>query len=213
MVARNHLYIDGYLGAPGLESWSVGIAYAGPEGEVETDATGLQEWATGVAAYLGSATLTGLMSMLSTSAGITGVRTYFYPGPGPAAAAGEALLATPRVGTGTISKPAQCAAVFTLLTGLAGRRYRGRFYWPWLGTGYQGSTMQGILITGTATDAAAMLNAMGAEAGGVVPLLPQVYSRAGDFLTPVSQVRVDNIVDTQRRRRDNLEGVAQVASV
>lgn len=213
MAARNHLFIDGYLGAPGLETWSVGIAYAGPAGEVETTPGGLNIWAEQVAEYLEAATIAGPLGLLSSSAAITDVRTYYYPGPGSAAAAGAAALDTPRVGSSVINKPAQCCAVVTLLTGLAGRRYRGRFYWPWLGTGYQGSTLQGILTTGTATDFAAMLNAMGAEVDSPVDLLPQVYSRAGDFLTPVSQVRVDNIVDTQRRRRDNLEGVAQVATV
>lgn len=213
MVARNHLYLDGTLGAGNQERWSIGVAFSGLPGAPLTTATELQSWAEDVSDALGTATLTGMKNLLSSSGKITAVRTYYYPGPGPATATGATTLTSPVTGTGTISKPPQCAAVFTLLTGSAGRRNRGRFYWPWLSSGMN-TDLTGTVPGGTATEAAALLNLMATLGSvGTVELTPAVYSRAGDTLTPVSSIRVGNIHDTQRRRRDKLVEVYQAANL
>lgn len=204
MVARNQVFLDGRFGTAGTEGWTIGLNYAGPAGEVETDPADLGDWAQAIADYLESATLAGLDNLLSSSGRITRVRTYYYSGPGPAVAAGTAALSPARVGSGTASKPPQCSAAFTLLTGLAGRRYRGRFYWPCLAGGFTGDTLKLSIPATAAQDAAAMMNAIGASVPGAVDLNVQVYSAVGDFLTPVNQVRIGDVIDTQRRRREAL---------
>jgi hypothetical protein len=213
MVARNLVCIDGYLGAPGLEAWSIGLHYGNSTQTLVSTGAGLQTWAEDIADYLSAVSLPGLENMLSSSAAATQVRTYYYPGSGPAQFGGSSAILPIMLGSGTAGKPPQSSAVFTHLTGLAGRRYRGRTYWPWLATSFTGSTLKGSVPSTAAAEFAAMVNAIGSEAATGDALEFSVYSRTADVVTPVTQVRVGDVVDTQRRRRDNLVELYQVADL
>lgn len=213
MVARNHIAIDGSLGTSRVEQWSVGITYATQDGSTVQDAVGIQNWAAAAADLLEALTAPGLLNLLSASGSIDQVRTYHYPASGPADLTGLAQLNPRKIGTGTISKPPQCAAVFSLYTPIAGRRYRGRIYWPWMSTSTDAATLKGAMPVTAAAEMAALLTALGEAAPGGDPLEPMVYSAAGNFLTPVNQVRVGDVVDTQRRRRDNLIETYQASPV
>lgn len=213
MVAHNRLFIDGDLGSSGQERWSVGIGYVGPGGLAITDPSFLQTWAEDAAAYLGATSIPGLRSMISTAGRILRVRTYGYASTGNAVASGSALIPTPVIGTGTPTKPPQCAAVFTLQTGLAGRSRRGRIYWPWMGGTMSGATLNCSVPLGGVGEMAAILNGLGAEAPDPAPMDPVVVSQALDVVTAVTSVRLGDVVDTQRRRRDSVAETYYTASV
>lgn len=103
----------------------------------------------------------------------------------------------------------QVAAVLTLHTGAAGRRNRGRQYWP--GFARQ-ATEATALYSNFDTDAMAQ-NALLAQ-GQVELALRQdpgndgtrwcVYSRVGDSARHITSASMDNRPDTQRRRAESL---------
>lgn len=213
MVERHQVMIDGTLGGSGQERWCVGMHFrAGPEGRV-SDPGELQEWAEAIAGWLSTATLPGLKNLLSSSGRITQVRAYYYNDTGPAQAVGTAILGTPISGTGTAARPPQCAHVFTLVTGLAGRRYRGRFYWPALAGAFDGTTLKGAPPGTAAAEAALILGTLGTLAASTGVLDPVVYSKVADEVTQVTAVRVGDVIDTQRRRRDNLVEIYTTAGI
>jgi hypothetical protein len=109
-------------------------------------------------------------------------------------------------GSGTTVLPLQSALVYTLVTARPGRSYRGRMYWPVL---TQAIPADGKLPTTSITLAARalsfvqMLETLSQEAP-LATMAPVVVSKAQNVVTEVTAVRVGNVVDTQRRRRDNL---------
>lgn len=213
MVERHQVMIDGTLGASGQERWCVGIHYsADATTRMDTPAQ-VQAWASGIAAYLQGATIPGLKNLLSSSGRITAVRTYYYPPTGPAIAAGQIVLTTPISGSGTAARPPQCTHVFTLSTGLAGRRHRGRIYWPSLAGSFDGATLKGVPPGTAVTEVADMLRSIGNAGTGSADPDPVVYSAAGDIVTEVTAVRVGDVIDTQRRRRDKLVETYSSATV
>lgn len=204
MTNYNRLFIDGDIGGSGQERWSVGIAYAGPDGQTTTSPTDLQLWAVAAASLLTGTTYNDVLTMMSTAVRILRVRTYYYPGPGPALTTGTANLTSPKSGSGTCNRPPQCAASISLLSAFAGQSYRGRFYLPWLGGTMDPTTLKSSVPLNAPTQLATLLNALGASSPSDVDLEPQIYSRKLDLLTPVSSIRIGDVVDTQRRRRDDL---------
>jgi hypothetical protein len=199
MVARNKVVINGTLYTN--EIWTSGFHVGGDLLATPED---LQEWATaigGAITALGTVGLGSLANLLTNDGQITSVNTYYYPAAGPALYAGQADLDVPFVGSGNGSLPPQCSAVYTLLTALAGRRYRGRMYWPCLGPVVDTDGTQDEIPQGTDNIVALMSNICDV-APGEISLYPVVYSAAADVLTAVSSIRADGVIDTQRRRRN-----------
>jgi hypothetical protein len=106
--------------------------------------------------------------------------------------------------SGSATLPPQNAMVTTLLTDINSRATRGRMYWPLLvpllSAGKYGSS-----LTTWCNDMKAwytgISQALATTAGGSLAVfLPSVFSRVHMTLTPVSRLRVNSIVDTQRRR-------------
>lgn len=207
MPARNKVVIGGVLGEGGECNWSVGIHYGGGVGGsgVIEDQSLLQAWAAAIGSAISGGTLIGP----NMYAGITGdgavneVLTYYYPdGNGPALAVGQSLFA--RGGTGAVSNPAQTSVVMSLRTGIAGRSYRGRNYWPGLGYGMTGALKFTASVSPIlASEYAAFLTGIG-DLAGDADLVPCVYSATLQVMTPVIEVAVGDVPDTQRRRRDPL---------
>jgi len=119
----------------------------------------------------------------------------------------EAVRAVPSPGSGTSVHPNQTSIVLSLLTPGVGPSARGRLYWPATGQLLQTSdyrisaTLQGLLLTGLK---AFLLNIEAA----IVATLPNanltVWSRKTANYHDVNQLRLGNVLDTQRRRRDTL---------
>lgn len=206
MVARNRVVISGQIdagGAAGTDEWSVGFHYGAP-GTVVEGQQALTDWANSIGNLL-TETLNyvTLKTALTTRGSIRSVACYQYGASGPAVGVGAADFTV--IGTSAANKPAQCAVVATLNTGLAGRSYRGRAYWPMLGYAFLNSTLvlEQSTCSAIATAMAQLLTDIGQAAGDPQPALG-VYSATRDVMTPVTSISVGNVIDTQRRRRSEL---------
>lgn len=140
-----------------------------------------------------------LLSLMGSDTSVKAVRAYLRKAGDPVAAfVGEDT--TLMGGAGTPTVPPQCAVVATLLTGAAGRRNRGRVYWPIAGSSSRLLTSgQNATIANETRDIIDSLRTTcsavwGTAAGPVV----------GNNGLLVTRVRVDNVIDTQRRRRDKI---------
>lgn len=213
MVARAKLVINGTLGNPAVERWSCGLHFGPGAVALPNTSVLLQTWVNAVAASLsalGSGTIP--RSILSSAGTLTDVAAYYYTGPGPATLSANAPLSPTISGSGTPSMPPQASTVVTLLTDLAGRRNRGRIYWPRL-TGTMTSTLKVTTGSGTATDFRDMLRALQSDGTTTGAYTLSVYSAAAETLTPVSRISIGDVVDTQRRRRDALQELRVVATM
>lgn len=117
-----------------------------------------------------------------------------------------ASSSAPFQGTGTQVQPNQCAVVVSLLTGQAGRSRRGRIYVPWLSSGLTAGRLVAAQVT-AAADRAAVLAVQARDWGFGGPTLSGelvVASATYGYNTPVTQIRIGNVMDTQQRRRDDL---------
>lgn len=203
----NKIVLDGYLGA-GVEAWSVGFAVAGAGDTAEDDSGTLTDWANEILAEFGGATgwPGDIRSMWGSNGGLSRVKIYYYPNfSSPATSVGQSTGASV-AGSGTITLPPQCTLAVSLLTAIPGRRTRGRFYMPFL-TGTMTSSLKistTIALNSRASSMRDMLNFCAAASGSLPDAFPVVVSKAGSLVTPVTTVRVGDVVDTQRRRRDAL---------
>lgn len=211
MVARNRMVLSGPLGTPEVERWSISLHFTGDGGGSILDPVGLQTWANTAATYLSGADveLTALAQTMSTATGIDRVDIYGYAATGPAVAVAGADCAFS--GNGAIESPFQIAAVASLLTDRPGASYRGRMYWPAMGAT--------VTTSGTFSEApslpaefAEMLVALGNTDGFVTAILG-VYSPTVNVVTPVTSIRVGNVLDTQRRRRESVPESFTSASI
>lgn len=96
--------------------------------------------------------------------------------------------------------PPQLAVVCSLRTSLATRAGRGRMYWPGpasdaLTSGKIGATPQAVFVTA----GSALFSALGAAS-----MIPVLYSRTTTLVQVITSFDVGNVLDTQRRRRDQL---------
>lgn len=96
--------------------------------------------------------------------------------------------------------PPQLAVVCSLRTSLATRAGRGRMYWPGpasdaLTSGKIGTTPQAVFVTA----GSALFSALGAAS-----MIPVLYSRTTTLVQVITSFDVGNVLDTQRRRRDQL---------
>lgn len=203
MPAYNRVVLSGTL-ASGAEEFSVGMNFAPDLGAGISSPAELNSWAIAIANDLGTATADSIDRGLSLTGSVTQVSTYWYPDVGaPATAVGTASA----LYSGSVAAihPLQTSVVVSLRTAFAGRRYRGRFYWPALGwtVGATGK-FTGTPVSAAADDFAEMLEFIAGADGTSVELRPVVVSKAGGFVTPVTSVSVGDVPDTQRRRRDGL---------
>lgn len=206
MPAHNAVRINGTM--PGGEVWSVNPRFWSPTSGSVVDYAELQEWADDIAAVIaGWPSTNALLVAMSSALTVTSVRVEALSSVGTLIQAAESILATPKAGQGSPTKPYQTAVVTSLLTGRPGRSYRGRLYWPAQGAAMSTSDLR---ISGTACQAIA--DAMGAFLTDVAELTPGgvgvrpvVVSQTVDVATPVTSVSVGNIFDVQRRRRDSLD--------
>lgn len=158
--------------------------------------------AASLAASFTSDAAAALRAMIGSGEGYDEVRVYSYVSGGPSASfVGSASLTAPGTGT-TYQGLNQACCVVTLLTGLAGRRNRGRMYLP----ATHVDIPSGAEFNPTQVDTIA--NAVGAwftdiNTAGPGPKVC-VMSSAASAATPVLDVRVDNKPDIQRRRANKL---------
>lgn len=146
-----------------------------------------------------------LLSIMGSDVTITAIRAYARLAGNPdATLVGENV--SPMGGAGTPDVPTQIAAVATLLTGAAGRANRGRVYWPIAGctgrrlTSGQNTTIAQETVDIISAQRTSVSSAWGTDAGPVV----------GNNGLLVTRVRVDDVPDTQRRRRNKVSPTSVV---
>nr|CRY96112.1 hypothetical protein [uncultured prokaryote] len=187
------------------EQWSINPTFS-YTGNVSTipDQTDMQDFAEGVRD--GAQLPATALALLSSAGRVVGVRTEFYNTAGVLSRAAEALNTTPVAGTGTATNPSQSSVVVSLLTGIPGRRYRGRLYLPALAPAFNATTLRltNTLPAQIATQMAAWMPLVASQWAGGDELDPVVVSQVGAVATPITTVKVGDVIDTQRRRRDQL---------
>lgn len=202
MVARNRMVISGGMGNPEVERWSTSLNWTVDGGGAVTAPSDLQLWADNAAAALdlGATNHSTLSSIMSTLVNVDRVDIYAYgPTGGAIAVAGSPCSWD---GTGPVESPFQIATVMSLLTARPGSSYRGRVYWPACGATVNSNGTYAEFAT-LALDFAELVTELGNIDGTSTGILG-VYSPTANVMTPVINVRVGSVLDTQRRRRDQV---------
>lgn len=146
----------------------------------------------------------GILPNLGAATNFASTKAYLYVNGDPSHAdfVAEVRQLTPVAGTGTGAfMPPQCALVTTLLTGAAGRRTRGRMYWP-IDLGM--STTPQLPSTVVDRYCLAVETFLGKVTNRLTGSSVHVVSNAGSSSRAVTQIRCDSKVDTQRRRARQL---------
>lgn len=148
-------------------------------------------------------------AMLPDNASCTAIKVYCYPTGGTTATYISEVPVSSGTGTGGHNLPEQICMVATLLTGVAGRRNRGRMYFPAFGVAIAADNQFDSTLPGALADALAAWFTDIASINAPSPVV--VYSVAGSAVNPVVTVRVDSKPDIQRRRV-NREAATSTAS-
>jgi hypothetical protein len=191
---------------PGAEIFTTTLAFAKP-----LDAPFTQENVSGLAAQL--APLYGAFHAKPAAFASGGVvfqrvDTYAIGVDGRATAQGSGTLVSPVQGSGGLNLPNQCTMVMSLRTGRPGRAFRGRMYLPTLSMGIYLES-DGQIAPGQATDLATAFRIF-LEGANDITFGPEqiravVASGVGEGAnTEITQLSVGRVIDTQRRRRNEL---------
>lgn len=183
-------------------------AFAYQVGVPLTTASALQAWSGGIAASIPTNIGSTLLALMDANTTIVSVKCLYLLGK-VQIASGITSLGTPKAGTGTAPHPAQVSCVFSALTGLSGKSFRGRIYWPATGAAITaGGTFSQTLAT-LASDMTLFIKGVIASAAGAPSgAIFGVYSPTRDIMTLGTSIRVGNVPDIQRRRRQKAETVA-----
>lgn len=194
-------------GSPGGEVWTINPRFYHPSGTPIVEYADLLTWATAINSLnAGAVWPSTLLSLITTTGSIRGIRTEYIDENGDLAQAAEFIRPTAQAGTGTLGKPLQTSLVISLLTGRPGRSYRGRLYLPYWGaptlqdTGRVAASSRQSIVDAMQV----WLTAVGAAApiGGGLELV--VVSQTIGIAARVNQLSIGDVPDTQRRRRDSL---------
>lgn len=189
---------------PGSEVWSVNPVFALTTGSVVSTPE-----CAAIAAAVNAVTVpTGLRNVMTANTQVIGARAEARTVGGTLEAIAEANRVTPVFGSGGSALPYQSALVATLQTLTAGGRGRGRLYWPATGASLDLTTLRldSSLHSGFLSAMVTYLTAVEAAVDGAIDetVSLAVWSRTANALPQVTSIRVGNIIDTQRRRRDAL---------
>jgi len=200
----------------GSEVWSVNPTYDpfGEFGSVVNQAQ-LDAAATAIA---NRSIPTNMINKFSSSCARTGARVEVRDD------VTDALLAistqnstTAASGAAAMSLPPQSALVVSLRTDTPGGSGRGRLYWPCLATSLDAAgKVNSTTILSFMTDMKAYLAGIKNDLAGAFPA--GAFDLAVRFKTThttphVTRLQVGNVIDTQRRRRDNLPEAYQTTTL
>lgn len=180
---------------PGGEIWQNGVAL---RVSAAVDQEHLDQGAETAAGFLD--TWWGDLGSIVAVAGLTvnKVRSYYYAAEATAAGLVSEHSINAGFGGSAATAPNQCALVASLRSSVPGMKNQGRIYIPCLNPG----SMTGALLSGTTAGTVATATADLLDGLNAIDLYGPVV--AGSNGAEVTSVRVDNIVDTQRRRRNRL---------
>jgi hypothetical protein len=201
-IVHNKVIITGAIGTS--EVWQTGVAFTGasisPE-DIVNSQDDLNDWCNAIAAAFLPAVYSNIRGVMSTVTTVNKVQCQFRAG--SQLVLQSAPFSTPVfAGSGTQFNPPQTAVVASLLTNSPGSSNRGRMYWPATGVPFS-STMKVPNTAGIADHTADLIEMFRTQAP-IPGMRPCIFSPTYDKVTPVTRIRVGDVADTQRRRRDNL---------
>lgn len=173
------------------EQWSFGVY---TDSNLSVTAMHSQ-WMTGITNFWGTATALFCTDVQTTRA----TTVELDPATGRQLTGAESTRTDAGTSTATCL-PFQCAPVVSLRTATLSRAGRGRFYAPSLAVDQVDAGRMTTTARDTLADAAEDLLTGLTSAGGTVV----IYHRASGTTTPVISLDVGDVIDTQRRRRNQL---------
>lgn len=190
----------------GGETWSVNPAFIGNFSTQVPSQANLDTWSAAVAADVPSLVTQQLQNLMSQNAAVVGVRVTLFGPDGKTAAYSEKRLSSPFFGQGAQTAPATVAFAASLYTGIPGRQYRGRLFWPALRPTIDQTTGRytGSALAATAAEFSSMLENLQNAGGGPFDPVLAVWSGVRKAGTVVTSVRAGDIYDSQRRRKESL---------
>ena len=201
------------------QRWSIGVNLAVTDVAVPTPAQ-MTSFAEAVRALFDADVWSGAVSFktLASSTATFDICHAYYASAGapppPYQVSGDSTGASVAGSTGR-TFPTQCAIVATLRTDQSGRSARGRVYLP-MGNGSfaVGTATLSTSLAATATGLASFLTAVNGASMGPNSVTASVQSNVGSSptLLPIKRVTIDNVVDTQRRRRDKIVATVTAAA-
>lgn len=191
----------------GGETWSTGLCLAdftSTTSDAVDSFTELEAAAANILAYVDTNAGSLPFSGLSSAGSVEQVRVECRDASNTLIQAAEAVTSDSIVGSPAPVQASQTALVASLMTGQPGRRYRGRMYWPLCTsaptTSWRVATAVRDAVANGTVD---YVNACGvALSAGALVSQAAVVSLTGQVCTVVQSVRVGDVFDTQRRRRD-----------
>jgi len=207
MAVANVIRVSIVGSAPGGEVWSVNpvwqIGGVSTAEDITTDEAATM--ATAVAAIV---TPTPLLLAMNPGFRVVSARVEARRWDGTLAAQAEANRVSPGIGTGTAPHPFQTAVVTSLRTAGIGASGRGRLYWPATGMVLDASSNRpaAALVTSTLSGMKTLLTSITAALDVTLTNSPvlSVWSRKNLSTLPVNQIQMGDVLDVQRRRRDQL---------
>lgn len=193
---------------PGGEVWSVNPCFSRLVAPGGGNAADLETWMTGILALNSDLVLPGAVrTALSALGYLESIRVEYFDGTGGLTIAAERALASHASGTGSSNCPSTTAIVASLMTARVGRSYRGRMFWPalnvqWADPAHRIAPTQSQAI---ADDTSEWLLDVADAYPGAPEMRPIVYSSTRGVATEVTAVRVGNIPDNLRNRKDALD--------
>lgn len=189
---------------PSGEEWSVNpVFYIGGDFGEPVSSAQAGTIATAIAARTVPA---GLLALNPASVTVGGIRVEARSVGGDLEALGEAMRASPAVGSSSGAHGFSAAAVLSLRTAVPGASGRGRVYWPACGV-----TMNNISLRINGADITAALAGFKTYASGIVTDIETtltgaaglaVWSRKNAQVIAVNTIQMGDVLDVQRRRRD-----------
>lgn len=196
----------------GSQTWSTGVSVAaGANTLTQSQLDGLlAAYAAAWQANLWGSGTTPLKGANAAVVDLRSFRAYWYPFGNPPVALQSGIDIAPIAGnSGSGFHPPQCALVVTLLTGIPGRKYRGRMYLPATGLAVQSDLqVSTAALTPIAAGVKATFDAVNTYTTTNGPGDVAVAGSAGPV--PLSAIRIDSELDIQRRRADKILGLRQV---
>lgn len=197
-------------GLPGGEVWSSGFSLTSDGGAGMQDPTDLAAWAEEIRLLInGWGATHGLRAGVSSAGTFTAVRCESRSEDESLINFGEAPWLTSFTGGGTASKPHSSAFVISLRSLTPGGRGRGRMFWPALGQTIETATLRISAANRTSilVDSRSFFNAVIAAAAPEFIMHLAVRSVTYHLSHQVTTLQVGDVLDVQRRRRDELAEV------
>lgn len=204
MTVSGNFYKVTFQGAldSGAQSWSTSFYVQNPASMSPGSAAA---FASGIKSVIDGNLLTPLSNCLSSIDTIDGYTVRCYS-PNSGVLVDEFFQSDSASGGGGASNATQTALVVSMRTAGFGRAYRGRMYVPATGLVGAGERAPGTPVSALATGFQAVFNGINAISDVTVVLL----SLSRSAYTPITSIDIDNVFDTQRRRRDKVTATATV---